>query len=117
MHIEELQQFCLSLKGTEQKLPFGDDTLVFYVKGKLFCLANISSFEAINLKCDPEEAIMLREQYSDVIPGYHMNKKHWNSVKVNGDLPRKLIEKWIVDSYNLVVSGLTKKLQQELKDE
>ena len=70
MNIEDLRTFCLSLKGTEEKLPFDDRTLVFYVKGKMFCLTDIEDYDSINIKCDPEEAIMLRERYEEVIPGY-----------------------------------------------
>lgn len=117
MNIEELRSFCLSLKGTYEKMPFGDRTLVFTVKDKIFCLTDITAFEFINLKCDPDKAVVLREEYQEVTPGYHMNKKHWNSVKVIGTLSNKLMEKWIVDSYNLVVAGLPKKTQKELSNE
>jgi predicted DNA-binding protein (MmcQ/YjbR family) len=117
MNIEELRTFCLSLKGTGEKLPFDDRTLVFYVKGKMFCLTDIENFESINLKCDPEEAVMLRERYEEVIPGYHMSKSHWNTVKTNGKIPDKLLEEWIRKSYALVVAGLPKKLQKELAEE
>lgn len=115
MNIEELREFCLSFEGTEEKMPFGPDTLVFYVSGKMFCLTDIHSFASINLKCDPEEAIRLREEYSEVVPGYHMNKKHWNTISTGGRIPRILLEKWILDSYNLVVAGLPKKLKEDLK--
>jgi predicted DNA-binding protein (MmcQ/YjbR family) len=117
MNIEELRTFCLSLKGTEEKLPFDDRTLVFTVKGKMFCLTDIEDYESINLKCDPEEAVLLRERYEDVIPGYHMNKNHWNTVKTNGNIPDNLLKEWIRKSYDLVVSGLPKKLQKELKED
>ena len=83
----------------------------------MFCATDLEDFELINLKCDPEEAILLREKYTDVIPGYYMNKKHWNSVKTNGKISEKLIEEWIKNSYNLVVAGLPKKLQNELNEE
>ncbi len=117
MNIEALREYCLSLKGAEEKMPFDDRVLVFYVKGKMFCLTNIENYEYINLKCDPETAIELREQYEEVTPGYHMNKKHWNSVKPNGRITNQLMKKWILDSYNLVVSGLPKKVQKELLGE
>ena len=117
MNIEDLRTFCLSLKGTEEKLPFDDRTLVFYVKGKMFCLTDIEDYDSINIKCDPEEAVMLRERYEEVIPGYHMNKNHWNTVKTNGKIQDKLLEEWIKKSYDLVVSGLPKKLQKELDEE
>jgi len=117
MNIEELRTICLSLKGTEEKLPFDDRTLVFTVKGKMFCLTDIEDYESINIKCDPEEAVLLRERYEDVIPGYHMNKNHWNTVKTNGKVPDKLLEEWVRKSYDLVVSGLPKKTQKELIEE
>jgi len=117
MNIEELRTFCLSLKGVEEKLPFDNRTLVFYVKGKMFCLTDIEDYESINLKCDPEEAIMLRERYEEVLPGYHMNKNHWNTVKTGGKIYDNLMKEWIRKSYDLVVSGLPKRLQKELAEE
>lgn len=117
MNIEALRDFCLSLKGAEEKMPFNDKTLVFSVKGKMFCLTDITTYEFINLKCAPEEAIILREEYHEVTPGYHMNKNHWNSVRVIGSLSNTLMEKWIVNSYNLVVAKLPKKIQIELTEE
>ncbi len=81
----------------------------------MFALADIEQFESINLKCDPEVAVQLREQYPDVNPGYHMNKKHWNTVNTRGMVGDELFKQWIDDSYNLVVKGLPKKLQEELK--
>ncbi|ATA69342.1 MmcQ/YjbR family DNA-binding protein [Capnocytophaga cynodegmi] len=114
MNIEELREFCLSLRASEESFPFDDEILVFSVKGKMFCLVNIVKYEFINLKCDPEEAIELREQYPEVTAGWHMNKKHWNSVYINGKISNNLLKKWIVNSYNLVVKGLPKKIQEEL---
>lgn len=98
-----------------EEVPFGPDTLVFKVAGKMFALADIEQFESINLKCDPEVAVQLREQYTDVNPGYHMNKKHWNTVNTRGMVGDELFKQWIDDSYNLVVKGLPKKMQEELK--
>ena len=80
MNIEDFRRFCLSLKGVTEGMPFDNETLVFSVRGKMFTLTDINTFESINLKCDPEEAIMLREKHEAVIPGYHMNKKHWNTI-------------------------------------
>lgn len=117
MNIEELRNFCLSLKGAQEALPFDNKTLVFSVKGKMFCATDVEDYELINLKCNPEEAIILRETYPDVIPGYYMNKKHWNSVKTNGAIPDKLLEQWIENSYNLVVAQLPQKLKKELNEE
>lgn len=107
-------QFCLSLPGTEEGFPFGEHTLVFYVKGKLFALLDVNSFESVNLKCDPDEAVELRERYEGVTPGYHMNKKHWNTVTFDGSIPDKLLLEWTRKSYDLVVAGLPKKLREEL---
>ena len=116
MNIEELRNYSLSLKGATEALPFDNKTLVFSVMGKMFCATDLEDYELINLKCEPEEAILLREKYVDVIPGYYMNKKHWNSVKTSGTIPNQLMEKWIKKSYNLIVAGLPKKLQKELND-
>ena len=114
MDIECFHNFCLNLKGVTQEFPFDNRTLVYKVMGKMFALADVEEFESINLKCDPEKAIELRERYPAVKPGYHMHKKHWNTVAIDGSLSDRLIEEWIIDSYNLVASGLTKKLKDEL---
>lgn len=114
MDIECFHNFCLNLKGVTQEFPFDNRTLVYKVMGKMFALADVEEFESINLKCDPEKAIELRERYPAVKPGYHMHKKHWNTVAIDGSLSDRLIEEWIIDSYNLVASGLTKKLKEEL---
>lgn len=115
MNIEEYRDFCLSKKGVTEETPFGPDTLVYKVLGKMFALSGIDNFQYINLKCDPDRAIDLRETYQDVRPGYHMNKKLWNSVYINGDVEDELIFEMINDSYDLIVASLTKKLQAELK--
>lgn len=114
MNIEEFRSYCLSLKGTSEDLPFDNKTLVFKVMGKMFALTNLETFESINLKCDPEHAIELREQYEAVTPGYHMSKKHWNTVILDYSIDDDLIYEWIKDSYNLVVAKLTKKQKEEL---
>ena len=114
MNIEELRVFCLALPHTSEGFPFDEDTLVFKVAGKMFCLASLQESDHINLKCDPELAIQLREQYPCVIPGYHMNKKMWNTVILDDSVSRKTLEQWILHSYNQVVSGLPKKTQKEL---
>ncbi|MDO5105603.1 MmcQ/YjbR family DNA-binding protein [Capnocytophaga sp.] len=116
MNIGELREFCLSLKAAEEGFPFDDEILVFSVKGKMFCLVNIVKNEFINLKCDPDEAVELREQYAEVTAGWHMNKKHWNSIRIDGKIPHKLLKTWIVNSYDLVVKGLPKKVQEELSE-
>jgi predicted DNA-binding protein (MmcQ/YjbR family) len=114
MNIETFREYCLSKKGVSEEFPFDEQTLVFKVMGKMFALTNIDSFVSINLKCNPENAELLREQYDAVKPGYHMNKKHWNTLMIDGSLPDKLIYQWIDNSYDLVVATLTKKLKQEL---
>jgi predicted DNA-binding protein (MmcQ/YjbR family) len=98
MNIEELRNYCLSLKGAEEKMPFDDKTLVFSVKGKMFCATDIKTIEFINLKCDPKIAIELREKYEEVAPGYYMNKNLWNSVKTQGKISEKLMKEWIFNS-------------------
>jgi len=116
MHIEEFRDFCLSMKGVTEDFPFDQQTLVFKVMGKMFTLTDVDDFVSINLKCEPEKAIELREQYPAVLPGYHMNKKHWNTVLANGEIPDPLLKQWIRDSYDLVVSGLSRKERQQLDD-
>lgn len=114
MNIEIFRTYCLAKKGVTEDFPFGEQTIVFKVLGKMFALANVDLFESINLKCDPERAIELRETYQGVLPGYHMNKKHWNTVLVNNDVPEKLIFELIDHSYKLVIKSLPKRLQNEL---
>ncbi len=117
MNIETLREYCLSKKGVAEEFPFGDDTLVFKVKGKIFLLASLNSSPVeFNVKCDPDRAIELREQYDAVQPGYHMNKKHWNSVAANGSLATGLLKEMIDDSYDLIVQSLPKKLRDELSN-
>ena len=115
MNVEEFRAYCITKKGVTEGFPFDGSTLVFKVMGKMFALSDVDQFDFVNLKCDPEKAIALREEFQGVTPGYHMNKKHWNSVSVLGDISDKLIYEWVDDSYDLVVSSLTKKLQEELK--
>ena len=114
MNIEELRDYCLKLKGVTESFPFDKTTLVFKVADKMFCLTDLEDSFGINLKNSPEKNIELREQFEAVKPGFHMNKKHWNSVEVDGSVPENLLKQWIDESYNIVVSGLTKKLQKEL---
>ncbi|MBI9035088.1 MAG: MmcQ/YjbR family DNA-binding protein [Bacteroidales bacterium] len=115
MNIEEFRQYCLSKKGVNESFPFDEQTLVFKVMGKIFALTSLETVEfRVNLKCDPETAIDLREQYSQVIPGYHMNKKHWNTVVVDSGLDIIKLKLWIDHSYDIVVSKLPKKIKEEL---
>ncbi len=115
MNIEHLRTYCLAKKGTTESFPFGEDTLVFKVMGKIFCLTSLSENGSANLKCDPEKAIELREKYPCVQSGYHMNKKMWNTVLFDGSVSEKLIKSWIDHSYELVIAGLPKKLKSELE--
>lgn len=102
MDIETLRDHCISKKGASESFPFGDETLVFKVAGKIFALVNLEGDLSINLKCDPALAIELRERYSSVTAGYHMNKKHWNTVMLDGSVADKEIFSWIDHSYDLV---------------
>ena len=116
MNIEELREYCLSLKGVKEDFPFDKTTLVFKVADKMFCLANLEGALSVSLKNDPERNVELREEYTTVTPGYHMNKKHWNSVTVDGSLSDDMIKNLIDDSYDLVVMALSRKKQQEIKN-
>jgi predicted DNA-binding protein (MmcQ/YjbR family) len=102
MNIETLREYCISKEDVTEGFPFGEDTLVFKVKGKIFALANLNDDLSINLKCDPAFAIELREKYNSVSPGYHMNKKHWNTVLLDGSVPDMEVFSWIDHSYSLV---------------
>ncbi|AMC10796.1 MmcQ-like protein [Lutibacter profundi] len=115
MNIEVFRDYCLSKKYATESFPFDKKTLVFKVAGKMFALLGLDQQPStVNLKCDPEKSIELRVQYNDVIEGFHMNKKHWNTIIIEGDLPTHFIKELIDYSYNLVVNGLTKKTQSEL---
>ncbi len=103
MNIEYIRDYALSLPSVTEDLPFGPDTLVFRVSGKIFLLLSLDADPLqFNVKCRPEDAVELREQYDAVLPGYHMNKKHWNTVIVNGELENRMLLKFIKDSYKLV---------------
>ncbi|PWJ58897.1 putative DNA-binding protein (MmcQ/YjbR family) [Dyadobacter jejuensis] len=115
MNQELLRDYCLSFPGVTEELPFGPDILVFKVMGKMFLLTGLDEIDvSYNIKCDPELAVDLRAQYPAVQPGYHMNKKHWNTVHIDGSIPTDIQLRWVKDSYDLVVKSLTKALQQEL---
>jgi len=121
MNIQQFYDFCLSKKGVTEHFPFDQDTLVFKVGGKMFCLTSLKEWErgapSLNLKCDPEKAQELRAQYESINPGFHMSKTHWNTVDFNGDVSDKMILELINHSYELVFSSLTKKLQGEIGGE
>lgn len=111
MDIEFFRNYCLQKIGVEECTPFGPDTLVFKVAGKMFALVGLENFPlTANLKCIPELALQWRLEYpGEVTPGYHMNKKHWNTVLLEGSIQDGMIKKWIDDSYSLVVKNLSKK--------
>ena len=114
MDIERLRESCLSLPYVEEKFPFDEYTLVFYVGSKLFALTDLQTPNSVNLKCDPDQAIELRERYMGIVPGYHMNKKHWNTVVFNADVSDKLILELLHNSYQLVWNKLPRKEREAL---
>jgi predicted DNA-binding protein (MmcQ/YjbR family) len=115
MNLDELRKYCLRKKYVSETFPFDEDTLVFKVVSKMFCLTNISDASTVNLKCDPELASELRDRYDGITPGYHMNKTHWNTVALDGSVPHKEILEMIDHSYNLVYQSLPKKIRAELE--
>jgi len=114
MNIESIREYCLSKPEVTESFPFGKDTLVFKVLDKMFVLMNLDGELSVNLKCDPEKAIELREEYSSVLPGYHMNKRYWNTVMVDESISDKLLKTWIDHSYVEVVKSLPKSKQGTL---
>ena len=118
MTLDAFRNHCLLKKGVTEETPFGDDTLVFKVCGKMFAITGIPDFESVNLKVDPEKGAELRERYGAVTPGYHMNKKHWITVLNNRSIPDRLLMERITESYRLVASKLSRrdKLAIGLKD-
>jgi len=115
MNIEEIQAYCLSKSHTSEDMPFDVSTLVFRVCGKIFALLSLEDCLSINLKCDPIKAIELREDFSTITPGYHMNKKHWNTIMLDGSIENKIIFELIDHSYQQVVLKLPLKLRNEIK--
>ena len=115
MNIESLRDYCLSKPSATEELPFGPDILVFKIMGKIFALTSLNTENlSVNLKCDPEKAVQLREEYDCVRPGYHMNKKHWNTVTFDNSVKDSLIKEWIDHSYETIIESLPKKLKAEL---
>jgi predicted DNA-binding protein (MmcQ/YjbR family) len=113
MNIEDLREYCISKKAVSESFPFDQTTLVFKAAGKMYALVDLESDRFINLKCDPEKSIQLRDEYPDAIkPGYHMSKKHWNSVYYH-KLNPKLVKELIDHSYELIVASLSKKVKLE----
>jgi predicted DNA-binding protein (MmcQ/YjbR family) len=116
MDIELLREYCLNKPGSTEETPFGPDTLVLKVMGKMFCLFSITNFRSVNLKCDPEKAIELRASYQAIEPGFHMNKKHWNTVELFSDVEHQMLLSLVDHSYQLVANSLPKKLRVELEN-
>ena len=118
MNIQQLYEFCLSKKGVTEHFPFDEDTLVFKIGAKMFCLTSLKEWEngmpSLNLKCDPEKSEELRAEFDAINPGYHMSKTHWNTVHYHNDVSNKLMCELISHSYELVFRSLTKKLQNEI---
>ena len=108
MDIESLREYCLAKPSVVETLPFGNETLVFKVGDKIFLLTSLSGSGSFNVKCDPEKAVSLREEFDEVIPGYHMNKKHWNTVSMRGKLTDRQLKDMIDQSYDLIVKSLSK---------
>ena len=116
MNLELIRNYCLCKNGVKESLPFDELSPVYKVMEKIFLISSLNPPYSINVKCDPEKAVELRERYDAVIPGYHMNKKHWNTILVDGALRNELIYRWIDDSYNLVVKGLRKTEKEILQN-
>ena len=115
MNIETIRKYCLKKPVVTEDFPFDENTLVFRVMGKIFLLASLDEVPLrINLKCDPEKAVELRERYDSVLPGYHMNKAHWNTIVIDGSVPGNEILSWITDSYLLVVNSLKKHEKEKI---
>lgn len=114
IYIDEFRDYCMAKPGVTEETPFGPETLVMKVMGKVFAITGIDDYEFINLKCEPERAEELREQWEGIKPGWHMNKTHWNSVFVDGSVPDNLIKELIDHSYELIAQSLPKKLREEL---
>ncbi len=121
MDIESLRDYCLSLPLATECFPFDDTTLVFKIAGRMFLFTSLDRTELMaNVKCDPDYALELRDAYSEVVPGYHCNKKYWNSIFITPSLPDRLVREWVLHSYCEVVKRLNRKEREhifELLDE
>jgi predicted DNA-binding protein (MmcQ/YjbR family) len=116
MDLQSFREYCLNKVHVTEGTPFGEDVLVFKVAGKMFALASLDEFPATaNLKCDPDLALELRDRYENVRPGYHMNKKHWNTVVIDSDIPERELQKMIDHSYELVAKSLPRSVRAKLK--
>ena len=115
MNVEDFRNYCLAKEWVTESFPFDSTTLVFKVGGKMFALSAIEPFVSVNLKCDPERCVELRETYNGVKPGFHMNKTHWNTVTVDSDVPNQLFLELVDHSYELVYNGLSKRVRDGLQ--
>ena len=115
LNIEEFRDYCLALPGATEATPFDPDTLVFKVGGKIFALTSIATFSSVNLKCEPEKAAQLREEFDYVRPGFHMNKKHWNTVLMGTSATVSQLREWTRHSYELVRASLPRAARAELE--
>jgi len=115
LNIETIREYCLGKEAVTESFPFNNDTLVFKVAGKMFALLSLTGNFELSLKCNPEKAIELREQFTEITPGYHMNKTHWNTLQLNGQLTEKLVLELITHSYKVVIQGLPLKVRKEFK--
>jgi len=115
MNVEEIREYCITKKAVTESFPFNETTLVFKVMNKIFCLLSLDDIR-VALKNDPEKNIELRAHYSSIIPGYHLNKQHWNTIELDGTVPTKLLVEMIDESYDLILKSLPKKTQEEYKN-
>ncbi len=113
MNLDNFREYCLSKKGVTEDYPFGEDTICMKVAGKIFAITSYAVPLSVNLKCDPEYAVELREKYDEVQPGYHMNKKHWNTVDFGGRISDKELKEMTDHSFELVFRGLSRKQKEE----
>lgn len=117
MNLETLRDYCLAKPAVTEELPFGPETLVFKVMGKMFVITSLDTEDLrISLKCNPEKAVQLREEYDFVQPGFHLNKTHWNTVYIGGYVKDSLVKEFIDHSYQTVIDGLPKKLREQLRN-
>jgi predicted DNA-binding protein (MmcQ/YjbR family) len=114
MNLEQFKEYCMKKKSVTEEFPFGPETLVYKVAGKIFAITSFNIPLKVNLKCDPELAVDLRERYEEVQPGFHMNKKHWNTVDFEGRISDKELKSMVDHSYELIVNGLSQKLRNEI---
>jgi predicted DNA-binding protein (MmcQ/YjbR family) len=116
MNLELIREYCISKPYSEESFPFDQQTLVFKVGGKIFALMDVDNPDGLNVKCNPEKALELREKYQGILPGYHMNKKHWNTIQLFSDVPDSTIYECIDDSYQLVLNALPKRIIHEIEN-